>query len=241
MITQRHLQGHWQREWIKAPGFEDHSTRVHWLQAGALFADLRIPLNRPKIAGVSCLADLPPKDLRRLMDAEGFAGHISVKDDKCTWHREINWHGLPGQADIGLMSFDADGGLIEDGVLAEYRELWQAVPGSVVCGSKLSGGSMTGFLIENDTTFLLAVGPPPAGTREDLIVALDSGQAQHPALAAHFDSVYILGQWDGDQGIGILASNPFYEGQVVLERGATLIWRIIAFDGSRTAASLQVI
>ncbi|MDF1728619.1 MAG: hypothetical protein P1U53_12810, partial [Sulfitobacter sp.] len=109
MITQGDLQGHWRRDWIKAPGFEDHTTRVHWLQAGALFADLRIPLERPDISGHAALADLSSAALRRLMQAEGFAGHITVDKSKCTWHREINWHGVPGQADVGLMSFDETG------------------------------------------------------------------------------------------------------------------------------------
>jgi len=241
LIIQDHLQGHWQRDWIKAPGFEDHTTRVHWLQAGALFADLRIPFNRPEIAGLSCLADFEPQDLRLMMDAEGFAGHITVEESICTWHRAINWHGVPGQADIGLMSFDEAGGLIEDGVLAEYRELWQAVPQPALRGTKVSCGAMTGFLIENDATFLLGIGPIPSGTREKLIAALDSGTAEVPALVDHFASTYVLGSWDGANGIGTLATNPFYEGQVVIERGETLVWHSIAFDGTRDARPLLVV
>lgn len=238
MITQGHLQGHWQRDWIKAPGFEDTTTRVHWMQAGALFADLRIPLERPDVAGLSCLADLDAAALRLLMNAEGFAGHITVEDSKCTWHRQINWHGVPEQSDIGAMSFDVAGGLIEDGVLAEYRELWQAVPQPVSRSTKVNCGAMSGVLIDNDAMFLLGIGPPPSGTSQDLTAALESGTVQTSALDQHFASAYVLGRWDGADGIAELSTNPFYEGQVTLERGDNLIWHSLGFDGQGSAQRL---
>jgi hypothetical protein len=240
VITQDHLQGHWQRDWIKAPGFEDDTTRVHWLQAGALFADLRIPLLRPEISGLSCLAELDPPSLRLLMVSEGFAGHITVKDGNCTWHRKINWHGVPGQADIGAMSFDDSGGLIEDGVQADYRELWQAVPQTALRGATVSSGALSGVLIENDEVFLLGIGPIPSGTSTDLIAAFDGGTADHSALQQHFSSAYVLGRWDGPLGIAQLSTNPFYEGQVTLERQNELVWHSLAFDGQRKAMRLEV-
>jgi hypothetical protein len=231
LITQGHLQGHWQRDWIKAPGFEDATTRVHWLQAGPLFADLRISADRPDIAGLSCLADLDAPALRMLMNAEGFAGDITVEENTCTWHRRINWHGLPAQSDIGLLSFDDAGGLIEDGVLAEYRELWQAVPQQPLRSANVTCGEMRGVLIENDAVFLLGIGAEPRGTTQDLITALDSGTAENTALHQHFASVYTLGRWDGARGIAELSTNPFVEGQVALEHGGDLLWHSIAFDG----------
>lgn len=232
MITQDDLQGHWQREWIVAPGFEDRTTRVHWLQAGSLFADLRIPLERPDLAGSSCLADLTPAALRVLMDAEGFGGHITVEDKKCTWHREINWHGVPDQPDVGLMSFDDTGGLIEDGVLIEYRELWQTVPQPPLSATKVRCGAMKGILIESDTEFLLGIGPVPSGPRN-----VDTTEGA--ALQLHFASAYIWGKWDGAQGIATLATNPFYEGQVAIERGEHLVWHSVAFDGTREVRPLM--
>jgi hypothetical protein len=238
VITQMHLQGHWSRDSIKAPGFEDTTTRVHWLQAGVLFGDLRIPLKRPNVTGLSCLADLDAPALRVLMDSEGFAGHITVEDSKCTWHRMINWHGVPGQSDIGLMSFDDGGGLIEDGVLAEYRELWQAMPQPFLRSTKVNCSAMSGVLIENNAVFLLGIGPIPSGTTQDLTAALESGTVQVPALHQHFSSAYVLGKWDGAHGIAELSTNPFYEGHVALERCDSLIWHSLAFDGQHNAQRL---
>lgn len=238
MITQEDLQGHWQRDWIKAPGFEDHTTQVHWLQAGALFADLRIPLARPDLTGVSCLADMTPAALRVLMEAEGFAGHLTVEDSTCTWYREINWHGVPGQADTGLMSFDDKGGLIEDGVLAEYRELWQAVPQPALRGARVRCGESAGVLIENDAAFLLGMGPVPEGSTEDLIGALDEDRVDTQALQRHFDGAYVLGRWDGPLGVAVLSTNPFYEGKVALERGTNFVWHAVSFDGESSEKPL---
>lgn len=240
MITQKDLQGHWRRDWIKAPEFEDATTRVHWLQAGALFADLRIPLERPNIAGFSCLADLDAPALRVLMDAEGFAGHITVEDSKCTWHRQINLHGVPAQSDIGLMFFDNAGGLIEDGVLTKYRELWQAVPQPALHSVKVRCGAMRGVLIQNEAVFLLGIGPTPTGTTQDLMAALEGGTVPVPALQQHFASAYLLGRWHGAHGIAELSTNPFYEGKVALERGENLIWHSLAFDGQGCAQQLVI-
>ena len=40
MITLADVQGHWRRDWLKAPGFSDTTTHVHWMQCGTLFADM---------------------------------------------------------------------------------------------------------------------------------------------------------------------------------------------------------
>lgn len=190
------------------------------------------------MTGLSCLAELDPTALRDLINAEGFAGQITVKESQCTWHRSINWHGVPAQSDIGLMSFDASGGLVEDGVLAEYRELWQSIPQARLRGAKIRFDEMTGFLIENGDIFLLAIGPNPNGTSGDLIAALNGGTADIAALQQHFTSEYVLGTWDGPLGIADLSTNPFREGQVTLERANDLVWHSISFDGRRTSHRL---
>lgn len=230
MITVDDLQGHWRRDWIKAQGFEDHTTRVHWMQAGTLFADIRVPLDRPALDGATCLADLPPNMIKQLLQAEGFAGTISVDQDRCTWRREITWHGVPEMDDIGRMSFDGEA-LIEDGVLATYREQWRRAPDQTLRGFRVQGGGMAGILIETDSTFLFAIGPSPQ---------THSGPASRDQLRTHFASVYALGSWSGDEGIAKLCTNPFCEGRTVLTRGASTVWHATDFDGDQVTYTLTL-
>lgn len=238
MIDEDDLQGHWQRDWIKAPGFEDHTTRVHWMQAGALFADIRVQQDRPDLTGRHCLADLTQAELSALMAAEGFAGTITVADNSCTWRREINWHGVPEVDDIGLMSFQ-DAALIEEGVLADYSEQWQRQPTAPLRGHRLDFGDQRGVLIENDSIFLVAVGPPPSGTSVALEQALKSGDASDAAMRAHFASTYCLGRWQGTEGRATLSTNPFCEGKVVVTRTPALQWHAVSFDGETSAHPLR--
>jgi hypothetical protein len=239
LIIESSLQGHWRRDWIKAPGFEDHTTRVHWMQAGALFADLRIPLARPDVSGLSCLSHLPQQSLAPLLTSEGFAGHITVQNSQCTWHRAINWHGVPGQPDSGLMSL-AEEGLIEDGVHAEYRELWQAVPDHELSGMRVRFGAMTGVLIASDEVFLLGIGPTPQGTTERLLADLAAGNASRDALHQLFESEYVTGVWEGNAGRAQLSTNPCQEGLIVLERADGFKWHARSFDGVQSARRLEV-
>ncbi|MEO0402389.1 MAG: hypothetical protein AAF214_08425, partial [Pseudomonadota bacterium] len=221
MITEDHLQGHWRRDWIKAPGFEDHTTRVHWMQAGDLFADLRIPVTRPDLSGHSCLADLSPGALHILLLSEGFAGTIDVTDDRCTWRREINWHGVPEADDVGLMYFEGNA-LMEAGVLAEYRERWLQEGATGMRAQRVSLDDMSGVFVENDAVFVLAMGPSP-----DTHQPATTNDA---AMQAQFTSTYTLGYWQGERGIATLSTNPFCEGQPVLKRNAALVWHALSFD-----------
>ena len=139
MITTDDIQGHWQRLWLEAPGFKDKTTRVHWMQAGDIYADVRVPLERPDVSGLNSLADLPARDLHILAQAEGFAGHTKVENSVCTWERTINWHGATDAIDAGELSFDTAGRLIEAGVHANYTELWERWPAGHIEGLELSG------------------------------------------------------------------------------------------------------
>lgn len=222
MIGIDDLQAHWQRDWIKAPGFEDHTTHVHWLQCGAFYADLRIPEELPDVSGARSLSALDPEVLLVLMRAEGFAGSITVADSVCTWARRINWHGSPRDIDAGRMSFNEAGALIEDGVHAEYRELWRRQPHAPI---EALGGEMAGqevILLSSEATFLLAIGTPDAPPSAALMEALERGERPE-ALARHFASVYVMGLWDGADGIARLATHPFLKGEAVISRSGQQI------------------
>ena len=223
MITLANLQGHWRRDWIRAPGLSDTTTHVHWLQAGALFADLRVPADLPVLEG-HCLADLDAAALQSLMRIEGFAGEITVANSQCTWHRAINWQGALARPDVGAMWFDGDV-LIEDGVHADYREAWLAQPTGPLRGHRIEWDDMTGVLVESDDRFLIGIGPKP------------NDRPLHDTFA----SFYALGSWDGAHGIADLATDPFAVGKSVLQRAEdSLIWHAPQFAGGTEPRLLTV-
>ena len=236
MTTQDDLQGLWRRAWIKAPTEnplrEDHTTRVNWAQSGVLYADLRIPLERPLPAGATCLADLDAPALLALMQAEGFAGTIDVADSICTWAREINWHGETPDVDAGRMWFTEDGNLIEDGVHADYRELWQQAAKPPRQARRVEASDLSGILVWSPEMFLLGMGRPDAPATSAMIAALETGEIPTD-LPAHFETEYTFGHWQLDIGIADLCTNPFREDETALSRrGAGWTWHRAGFDGT---------
>ena len=158
MINCQDIQGHWVRRSIKAPGFEDLTTRVHWMQAGRDYADVRIPLDRPNVSGAGCLADLPLDALLTIAQSEGFAGHVSLDQDTCTWHREINWHGTPDGLDIGSISFDEDGAMIETGVLADYVEVWDQCAETETKALRFANADYRGVMVSCGEVAVVGIG-----------------------------------------------------------------------------------
>ena len=216
MIAERDLQGHWRRDWLRAADQFDSTTQVHWLQAGALYADIRIPARRPVLTGVG-LVDQPPETLRSLMRAEAFAGTTDVSDGICTWHRLVNWHGKPAGIDAGRMSFDGDA-LIEEGVHAAYTERW-IYEGCGFTARRTAFAGFTGVLVENETWFLLVSGRPDAPPSNGLVDELEAGRVPD-GLAEHFAPPCLFGEWRGAEGIVRLSTNPFHQGSASLRRDA---------------------
>lgn len=238
MITGDSIQGHWVREWIKAPEFEDHTTRVNWIQVGMDYADVRIPLDRPDLQGVSRLDDLPPDVLLQLADAEGFAGHVTLDGALCTWHREINWHGIPENLDIGALSFDATGAMIEEGVQADYAELWHARTAGQGTAFRVAGAGYLGLLVTCGSAFVLGIGRPGTPPTRPLKESLRKGQLPE-GMDRLFDGIHAYGVWTGTDAVARLATQPLSENRVVAsltESGVT--WRRIGFDGMETDIEL---
>ena len=232
MITQDDIQGHWERHWIRAPGFEDHTTRVHWMQAGIDFADVRVPLDRPDTTGATCLADLSSATLAALARAEGFAGHVTLEGDTCTWHREINWHGTPHDRDVGAISFDDQGRLVEAGVLAEYTELWAQRDTAKPRVHRFSNGTYAGVLIVAGSVGVVGIGRASKQATKPLIDALGNGRVPIGADRL-FDGLHALCRLDNGRAVATIATNPFVEGQTVLRLSDhAAIWLEVGFDGS---------
>lgn len=240
MITPDDLQGEWRRDWLKAPGLEDHETAVHWMQAGRLYADIRIPADRPDIGGARALAELPDAVLRDLMRAEGFAGVITVENDICTWAREINWHGRPVAVDAGHIAFD--GGpdrLIETGAGADYAERWHRADTGPGHALRLRADRAVAYLVTVGARFIFGVGDTGAASSDAVIRALGHGR-RDADLRRLFGHIFVLGHWDRGRGIADLATNPYIEGQAILTCRAAMdiTWHATGFDGAKRDIAL---
>lgn len=110
--------GVWQRTLLRlADGGEDTSTRVFWLQSEHLHADLRIPDPMPKLP------------FERVQLA-GFAGLTEASEQRCQWHRAIDFHPDSG-TDIGNMHFVSSEEVHETALDDSYLEIWKRLPGSL--------------------------------------------------------------------------------------------------------------
>ena len=123
--------GLWQRTLLRTPNVRDTSTRVFWLQTQTWHADIRIPADRPELAGCNGFADLSGDALRALSRQQGFAGITEVHGDVCRWHRQMDFQPQGKFNDIGLMQFDSSQRVLEYGIEQEYFEVWERVPESI--------------------------------------------------------------------------------------------------------------
>jgi len=241
VIATAALQGHWRRNWLRAPGFLDNTTRVHWVQADNWCADIRVPLVRPDIAAAGSLSALPGRDLAVLLTAEGFAGQTSLAGNVCTWARTWNWRGFPCPVDAGALSFDEAGQMIEDGVHADYREAWVRVPGATWHAEAIEADDADGMLISNDTSFVLTLGQRGAEAWHLPANAFGESSISPQDAAPAFASVYVMGHWDKGLGIADLSTQPFCEGTAVLTRAtATAALTLPDFHGAAVTRSLRI-
>ncbi len=240
MISLRDVQGHWIREWIKAPGFEDHTTRVHWMQAGSDYADVRIPLERPDLHAACSLADLDAAALLELAQAEGFAGHVTLDGDNCTWHREVNWHGAPDTPDVGAISFDTQGRMIEAGVLADYTERWVQHATAETTALRFGDGTYSGLLIQAGEVGVVGIGRETKPASQPIVEALKAGQMPEDVYRL-FDGIHALCQISGSCVTATLGTNPFVNDTPLLDLSEDVVtWHQTCFDGTRRDLSLQI-
>lgn len=240
MITESEIQGHWVRNWIKAPGFEDRTTRVHWMQAGADFADVRIPLERPDTHDARCLADLEASALLALAQSEGFAGHVTLSGNQCTWHREINWHGTTDTLDVGAISFDENGKMIEAGVLAEYTELWEQRAEEKTGSIRFGDDVYSGVLVFADGFGVVGIGRRTKPATHGTLNSLEAGVVSDETRGL-FDGLHATCTISEETATAILATDPFTEGNAILTICKDSVhWHQRGFDGNCATRDLQI-
>lgn len=218
------LQGFWLREWIEVDGVRKDDTYVVWAQAGTDFVDIRIPNDRIDAENESSLASASASAFDNLFSVEGFAGHIELENDLCTWKRELNWQGFPTETDAGYLAFEHDC-LIETGAHAPYAEKWCKLSDAIPTARRLHYDNLTAILIVASDSFLFGVGSPCS--RESIYQSRDS-RINHLK-----QSEYSFGQWDGGLGVIKKSTNPLQENKDHLHAmGDKLRWRRENEDGS---------
>jgi len=127
-VPDRYL-GVWNRTLLETADGRDDRSQVWWLQTPRWHADLRIPADRPDFSGITRLAECDDAQLAWLATQQGFCGVTQVEGERCTWHRQMDFQPAKGSRDIGRMAFDGER-VIETGVEADYREIWERLPHS---------------------------------------------------------------------------------------------------------------
>jgi len=117
------LRGLWRREVMIAPdGTRDTTTEVFWLQSESLFADLRVPADRP--GGGNGFSHYSDRELAQLARMSGFGGVLEVEGGVCRWRHELDYQPPGGAADEARYTLDGDI-LVETGIHANYEEVWR--------------------------------------------------------------------------------------------------------------------
>lgn len=223
--------GLWGRESITlADGTVDRDTQVYWGQTRTLYVDLRIPADRARMSRARTFSALSAEDVRRLAQQRGFAGHISIIGDQCTWFRDIDYQPDTGRPDTGRLRLDGDvlfeSGAPESVVGAGYEEVYRRVSRGdrlraalrqVDAGSSLRADSSSPGMIVVllDDRFLCARARvqklPAAASLQSLINA--AGQDLQ-RIRSFLDCEVCLGTVGRGDGLQIeLSTIPFREGE----------------------------
>jgi len=160
-------RGVWRRTLLEGDGIlTDTNSTVLWLQTARWHADLRLPGGRPDFAGARETVGCSLAQRLWLSSQQGFSGVTEVLEDRCQWHRDLDFQPATANRDIGTMIFHADGiGLDEYGIDADYHETWQRLPeglgpSAAWCGDVSAAARL---LVAGDCFFLVRprVGPLP--------------------------------------------------------------------------------
>lgn len=226
------FRGLWQREFIRlGDGTEDRTTRVFWAQTSSWFIDLRVPNNRAPHLVKSGFGDLTLDDCLTLAAQKGFAGRLSVKGSRCTWHRLLDYRPPTGRSDTGEVVVRGDT-LRERGdasaVLAtDYEELYirrvSVDKGCVALALKEGGSSWCGngpaVLILLGDKFLFARGrPEPLSQAESLADLVRAAWPDRRRIAQLLDCEVSMGDIGPGEWRVTLSTVPRREQQRLMPR-----------------------
>lgn len=217
--------GLWRREVITAPGFRDETTQVLWLQTRSWYADLRVPIDRP--AAAPGFYGCGPAELEALGKIQGFAGELAVTDGIALWRRDFDRQ-PPGELpDEARCAVEGDV-LVEDGLHADYQEIWRREPGGDGLlaafdlvgdpGQQASGGLLV-IAGEHLMEFRARSGPRLAGGSLSELVEARLAAGDRAAAEELLDTqIRYAARRDGDWRVQ-LSSHPWLEGRSIWPGG----------------------
>jgi hypothetical protein len=220
--------GVWHRTLLETPSGRDVRSLVWWLQTPRWHADLRIPTGRPDYSGVSSLAECSDTQLAWLATQQGFCGITQVDGDRCTWHRQMDFQPANGSRDVGRMMFDGER-VIETGVEADYREIWERLPssqdGTAALELAVAHNALplhpTRLLVAGDCFFFVRGRVHPLPRAADLPSLIALARPSRTQLLDWLDVEISFGHRAGATPWRIEHSTlPFREGQIVTLPGA---------------------
>ena len=203
--------GLWRRLALERPdGSGDTTTLVLWLQTATLYADLRIPADRPSFVGVTGFAELDAAQCDWLARQQAFAGRLHADGDRAHWARRIDLAPLAGPPDEGHLIRDRRM-LVEHGVHADYVEHWWC---EIDAPTTVAIDRPAALLVRAGATFMLAVDRRPAPPAPGALAAAVGGAKDAASRAALLDCEVSFGHAEG-RGYRIVHSTlPWREGAV---------------------------
>lgn len=215
--------------WRRLPSPGGLSANAYWMQTHSLFAQLRIPAERPAFAPVARLADLDPQQLSWLSHQEGFAGRAIFEGKRLQRERMLSFQ-PPSGPDLAHV-FLSGGLLVEEGIGNHYVDEWQTIADCATddlaaleliedCENEGRRPARAGFLLVVGDYFLFAMErrPPLEGTEPlPKLVERARGPEEKAAL---LDCEISFGRRRGSRTPWEirLSTLPFREGRAVFDR-----------------------
>jgi hypothetical protein len=224
------LVGLWRRKSISySSGARDLTTCCYWGQTRHLYVDIRIPADRPLPATGRSFADYSLKGLQALANQRGFAGHILLQGDRCTWIRCIDYQPDTGRPDTGRLRCDGDvlyevgeaSSVVGDAYVEVYRREAHGRDRLIALRQAHGTGSDAGdargavLLIIGDRFLFARPRPTPLPPAETLSEVIEATGPDRSLIHTYLDCEISLGRIESDHESWTidLSTIPFREGQ----------------------------
>lgn len=202
-----------ERTLLHRPGSaDDTTTRVVWLQADALYCDVRLPAGLTTVTA-PCLSALTLDDLLALATQDAFAGRLVDHGDHVEWTRTVELHAPGPHADAGTLTRHGERKLVEHGHFEDYLEEWSVTDSGLTTEEFALVDTDTGapgVLVRAGDHFGFARGrtAPVAGDLADAI----RGAATLTAAQSALDCEVSLGRIHDDRWLVTTSTLPYRVG-----------------------------